>query len=188
MARAALKERAGPSGEKPAGRSSPEGLGFYSYRVRDVMTRKVVSVAPGATLAIAAGIMSRRSVSGLPVVDAKGRVVGVLSQKDILRLLHDTSGLRLPRSVFDLILSVGRGHGSGVPEISRRVLESAKVRSSMTRPAIYIGPGASLDDAVRTLISRRINRLPVVADGALVGIVTRHDLLSGLTPEEPVET
>ena len=165
-----------------------DGLGFYAYTVRDVMTRKVIAVAPEASLATAAGLMSRYRVSGLPVVGPSRRVLGVISQKDIIRVLHDGTGLRMPGSVFDLILSSGRDAPAGIAENGRRLLGRLRVRAAMRRPAITVAPDASLDEAVRTLIANRINRLPVVEGGYVVGIVTRHDLLTGLTPEEPVET
>ncbi len=178
---------------RPTARREPppprrEGLGFYAYTVRDVMTRKVVAVAPDASLATAAGLMSRYRVSGLPVVGPSRRVLGVISQKDIIRVLHDGTGLRLPGSVFDLILSSGRDAPAGIAGEGRRLLERLRVRSAMRRPAITVSPDASLDEAVRALIAGRINRLPVVEGGYVVGIVTRHDLLTGLTPEEPVDT
>jgi len=168
--------------------SAGKGLGFYSYTVRDVMTRRVAVVPPEASLAEAAAIMSRRAVSGLPVVGTRGRVVGVLSQKDIVRALPGVSGGRLPRNVFDLLLSSKNGRSGSPPDARRKVLESTRVRTGMTKPAITIEPGASLDEAVRVLIDHGINRLPVLSAGKLVGIVTRHDLLTGLTPGEPVET
>ncbi len=173
---------------RQAGPPARRGLGFYAYTVRDVMTRKVVAVAPDASLATAAGLMSRYRVSGLPVVGPSRRVLGVISQKDVIRVLHDGTGLRLPGSVFDLILSSGRDAPAGIAEEGRRMLTRTRVRAAMRRPAITVSPDASLDEAVRTLISSRINRLPVVEGGYVVGIVTRHDLLTGLTPEEPVET
>src|SRR5580658_8187023 len=90
--------------ELPA-RTPREALGFYGYRVRDVMTRPVASIPPGASLSEAATRMSRRGISGLPVLTDGGRLVGVLSQKDILRILAARAGLRLPGSVLDLVLA-----------------------------------------------------------------------------------
>lgn len=186
MARRTPKARAPARTRRSA--SPRAGLGFYAYTVRDVMTRKVVAVAPDASLATAAGLMSRYRVSGLPVVGPSRRIAGVVSQKDIIRVLHDTAGLRLPGSVFDLILSSGREARAGIAEEGRRLLTRTRVRAAMRRPAITVGPDASLDEAVRTLLAHRINRLPVVEGGYVVGIVTRHDLLTGLTPGEPVES
>ena len=166
---------------RTAVRSAPEALGFYGYRVRDVMTRPVISVAPSASLADAASRMSRRGISGLPVVSTAGRLVGVVSQKDILRLLGARAGLRLPGSVFDLLLPASVAGRSGLAERCRSVLDAVAVREAMSRPARTVGPEVLLDDAVRLLVAAKINRLPVVHQGKVVGIVTRTDLLSGLT-------
>jgi CBS domain-containing protein len=169
-------------------RRSTEGLGFYSYKVRDVMIRRVATIAPGDSLAAAARLMSRRAVSGLPVVSPAGKVLGVLSEKDLLRKLPGASGHPLPRGLFDLVVSRVAGPPGSTPGAGLRFLETTNVRSTMTMPAIVIAPGASLDEAVRSLLGHQINRLPVVDRGKLVGIVTRHDLLSGLTPEEPIQS
>jgi CBS domain-containing protein len=180
--------RTRPARRKPAIEPVPathpparEALGFYGYRVRDVMTKPVVTIGPSAPLADAATRMSRRAISGLAVVEGAGQLVGVLSQKDILRVLGEKAGLRLPGSVLDLVLGGSRAGRSDLADACRRVLASTTVAEVMSRPARTIGPGASLDDAVKALVAGRINRLPVVHEGRLVGIVTRTDLLSGLS-------
>jgi len=175
----ASRKRA-PASEAPS-RTPREALGFYGYRVRDVMTRPVVSIPPNASLAEAATKMSRRGISGLPVQTAGGRLVGVLSQKDILRILSARAGLRLPGSVLDLVLARSAAGRSDIAERCRAVLDATVVRDAMSRPARTVGPEVLLDDAVRLLVQGRINRLPVVSKGRVVGIVTRTDLLSGLT-------
>jgi CBS domain-containing protein len=166
--------------ELPA-RTPREALGFYGYRVRDVMTRPVASIPPSASLSEAATRMSRRGISGLPVITDGGRLVGVLSQKDILRVLSERAGLRLPGSVLDLVLARSAAGRSDLAERCRNVLDDTTVRDAMSRPARTVGPDVLLDDAVRLLVAGKINRLPVVTGGRVVGIVTRTDLLSGLT-------
>ncbi|HEY6238674.1 MAG TPA: CBS domain-containing protein [Thermoplasmata archaeon] len=162
-----------------------DALGFYGYRVRDVMTRPVVSVESTASLTDAASRMSRRRISGLPVVGPGGRLLGVVSQKDILRILVDRAGLRLPGSVFDLVLARSAAGRSDLAEACRRELDRSRVRDAMSHPAISVDPDASLDDAVKTMVQAKINRLPVVARGKMIGIVTRTDLLSGLSTGGP---
>jgi CBS domain-containing protein len=147
------------------------------------MTRKVVSTTPSATLAEAAAIMSRRRVSGLPVLAEQGRLAGVLSQKDIVRILHEKAGLSLPGGVFDLLLDVAAAGDAGLLDRCRAVLERLPVRSAMSRPAQAVSASTTIDEAIQRMTSAQINRLPVVDGGKLIGIVTRHDLLTGRGPE-----
>jgi len=155
------------------------GLGFYGYVVRDVMSRPVITVRPEASLEVAASLMSTHGVSGLPVVDRRPRLVGVLSQKDIVRVLHERAGLSLPGGIFDLILDSTKARRSDLPQECRTILENTRVRVAMSSRPITVNANASLDEAIRLLMEHKINRLPVVENGTLVGIVSRHDLLSG---------
>ncbi|MGA7861771.1 MAG: CBS domain-containing protein [Thermoplasmata archaeon] len=143
------------------------------------MSRPVITVRPEATLEVAASLMSTHGVSGLPVVDRRPRLVGVLSQKDIVRVLHERAGLSLPGGIFDLILDSTKARRSDLPRECRTILENTRVRVAMSSRPITVNANASLDDAIRLLMEHKINRLPVVENGALVGIVSRHDLLSG---------
>lgn len=143
------------------------------------MSRPVITVRPEASLEVAASLMSTHGVSGLPVVDRQPRLVGVLSQKDVVRVLHEKAGLSLPGGVFDLILDATKARRSDLPHECRAILETTRVRSAMSARPITVDVNASLDDAIRLLMEHKINRLPVMEHGTLVGIVSRHDLLSG---------
>ncbi len=142
------------------------------------MTRGVVSVRPTDSLESAASAMSRRRVSGVPVVGPGRRVVGVLSQKDIVRVLHDRAGLSLPGGVFDLILAVGRSGGADLPQKCLAALKGAAVEEAMSSEPVTLPTTARIDEAIRVMIERGFNRIPVVRTGRLVGIVTRTDLLT----------
>jgi CBS domain-containing protein len=181
MPSARPKHRTPPDGRATPGRTPREALGFYGYRVKDVMTRPVVGVDADASLAEAAARMSRKGISGLPVLAKGGRLVGVLSQKDLLRVLSERAGLRVPGGILDLVLSPGSEARPDLAERCRRVLDATRVRAVMSRPARSIGPEVLLDDAVRLLVAQKINRLPVVSGRRVVGIVTRTDLLGGLS-------
>ncbi|HYK93284.1 MAG TPA: CBS domain-containing protein [Thermoplasmata archaeon] len=163
------------------GEVADRSLGFYAFHVRDVMTRKVVTVGEADSLEEAARRMVIARVSGLPVLSRAGRLVGVVSQKDIVRLLNARAGLTVPRGLFDLLLDNRTGETSEIAAAARRVLEEARVRDAMSRPAISVRADTPLDEAIGLLISNKINRLPVVTQGAVVGIVTRHDLLAGVS-------
>ena len=132
--------------------------------VRDVMTEDVAAVPPGATLLEVARLMDERRVSGLPVVDGGGRVLGVVSEADLLlkgRWLVDR-------------LDVGQ----------RLMFEIRVAGEAMSAPAVTIGPTSSLATAGRRMLAHDVNRLPVVEAGDLVGIVTRSDLVRGFSRGE----
>jgi CBS domain-containing protein len=143
------------------------------------MSKPVITVRPEASLEAAASLMSTHGVSGLPVVDRRPRLVGVLSQKDIVRVLHERVGLSLPGGVFDLILDSTKSRRGDLPQECRALLETTRVRAAMSTRPITVNADASLDDAIRMLIEHKINRLPVLDRGVLIGIVSRQDLLSG---------
>jgi CBS domain-containing protein len=146
--------------------------------VADVMVRDVVTVRPGAALRVATELLSHKRISGLPVLDEEGRVVGVLSEKDILRVLRQHEGLGIPGGLFDLLLEPSEARQRDMLTRCRRVLNEMKVESAMTSPAQTIRPTNLTVEAIRRMLDARINRLPVVEDGRLVGIVTRRDVLS----------
>lgn len=137
-------------------------------RIEDIMTRDVVTVRPDATLKEAARELVARRISGMPVVDEDGRVLGVLSEGDLLfkqRAARERNG-----GVLAWLLD--RGHdGEGAK------LEAHIVQEAMTSPAIAIDAGWSLTGAAERMLANGVNRLPVVRGDRLVGIVTRADIV-----------
>ncbi|MFB0631541.1 CBS domain-containing protein [Streptomyces sp. AB3(2024)] len=135
------------------------------YTVADVMTSKVIAVTPSTGFKDIAAAMRRWKVTALPVVEGEGRVVGVVSEADLL-----------PKEEF-------HEHRPGLIEQMRRLGDTAKAGSIcaeqlMTAPAVTIRPDATLPQAARLMAGRHIKRLPVVdADGTIKGIVSRADLL-----------
>ncbi len=149
--------------------------------VSDVMTRLVLTTTPDARLEEAARMLRQFHISGLPVVDAERRIVGVISEKDIARDLQLASGLASPRGILDLLLESAPPKGEGILEVCRNRLRNARVRDLMSRPAVTLPPEAPISEAARSMREHAINRLPVVDPaGKVVGIVTRADLLAGL--------
>lgn len=136
-----------------------------SWTVASVMTNDVVTVAPGATYKEIAERMHERGVSAVPVVDADRRVVGIVSEADLL-LKEERPAQRPGGHLLD-------PHGEAA---------KAKARNAaalMTSPAVTVGSHATLTEAARLMHRRHVKRLPVVDEaGALVGIVSRADLLS----------
>ncbi|WP_418955595.1 CBS domain-containing protein [Streptomyces tritici] len=135
------------------------------FTVADVMTKKVVAVLRGAQFKEIVATMEEWKVTAVPVVEGEGRVVGVVSEADLLlkEELHD--------------------HPVGLIEQMRRLDDTAKAASRraedlMTSPAVTIGPEASLPQAAHLMATRHVKRLPVVdGRGVIQGIVSRSDLL-----------
>lgn len=148
-------------------------------RVGDVMTRSVVTVSPDTGFQDLVAAMAEHRVSGIPVVDGGGRVVGIVSEADLLREgSHDRARTR----ALEWFLHPGRAE-----DARRRTHDAAAI---MTTPVITAHPETSIWEAIRTLREAGVKQLPVVDDeGILVGIVSRVDLLTAFirTDEEIAE-
>jgi len=138
--------------------------------VRDVMTRSVVSVRRDAPLKEVAQALIDNGISGVPVVDVDGTVLGVVSEGD---LLVKEQG---PNAIHHRPLARFIGE-SAESRAQLAKLEAVTADNAMTTPAVTIAPDRPIHEAAAIMTSRRINRLPVVDDGRLVGIVSRADLV-----------
>jgi CBS domain-containing protein len=144
------------------------------------MSRHPITVGPDATLLDALVLMRGQKVSGLPVVSEDGKLVGVLSQRDVARTLKTAGGIPEVTGLFDLLM-FGLSEETGVSvQVLRRVLEETNVRDAMSSPPISIRSDASLELAAEVMRENEINRIPVLRDDRLVGIVTRNDLVRAL--------
>jgi CBS domain-containing protein len=139
----------------------------------EIMTREVVSIAEGTSVREAIRVMLDRRVSGVPVVDDAGKLVGILTEGDLLRR-GETGTERQRRPWLEFLLGPGRAAADYVKTHGRRVEEI------MTREVVSIGPDTPLDELVQTMERRRIKRLPVLAGEVLVGIVSRADLMAAV--------
>jgi CBS domain-containing protein len=134
-------------------------------RVSTVMTTDVVTVRPETTLKHVAALLGARGISGAPVVDENGRVLGVVSEADILAKERRPAHL----SLWEHLLHRDRLD----PKTTARTAGEA-----MTAPAVTIAAQRRIDAAATIMLDRSVNRLPVPdVEGLLVGIVTRADLV-----------
>jgi len=140
--------------------------------VRDLMTAEVLTVSPEAPLKDVAAILAEHGISGVPVCDAGGRVLGVVSEGDIL---FKEQGVR-ERHGGALAWLVDGSRWQDTSKASARTAGEA-----MTSPAITITQDRPAAAAARIMLDRAVNRLPVVRDGILVGIVSRSDLVRAFT-------
>lgn len=137
-------------------------------RVEDVMTRDVVTVSPETSLRDVAALLSGRGISGAPVVDADGMLLGVVSEGDILVREQGTRERR--GGLLGWLLEPDDGWQQ--PKLAARTAGEA-----MSSPVVSVSPRVPVSRAAQIMVDENVNRLPVVDDGKLVGIVSRADLV-----------
>ena len=138
--------------------------------VRDVMTESVISVRRSTSLKEVALLLIDHKISGVPVVDEGGAVLGVVSEADFLVKEQGADSIRHRR----LARFLGE---SGESRVQLAKLEAVTAGQAMTTPAITVGSQQRISEAAALMTARKVNRLPVVDDGRLVGIVSRADLV-----------
>jgi CBS domain-containing protein len=132
----------------------------------DVMTRRVITVRPQTPVKEIAALMLAHHVSGLPVVTVEGELVGIVTEADLLH--KETAG------------APGRR-----PRAAARKAEGLTAQELMSSPVITVDEATPLRDVAALMVRKQINRVPVLRDGRLVGIVSRADVLRALTrPDE----
>jgi CBS-domain-containing membrane protein len=136
------------------------------------MTRRVFSVRPDDSILHAGELMLQHDISGLPVVDADGRVVGIVTERDFMRCAAASSDVR-PRWLEVLLGRTELGDGAAQRCESR-------IADVMTRNPVTVTEEMPIEDVVRLMDTHYIKRVPVVRDGRLVGIICRADLMRAL--------
>src|SRR4051812_45742008 len=147
----------------------------------EIMTREVISVEPDSSILHAIRLMLEKRVSGLPVVTAKGELVGIVTEGDFLRRAETGTQRQRPRWL-EFLLGPGR--------LSEEYAHShgRKVQEVMTTEVQTIADDTSLRAAIETMAKHKIKRLPVTREGRLVGIVTRANLMHALVSLARVAT
>ena len=149
--------------------------------IKEVMTKEVITVIESDTVEKAAGLLATHDLSGLPVVDDKGYLKGIITEGDLIK--HN-SEVQLP--AFLEILG-----GIIYLDDPNKYLDNVKksmgyfVQTVMTEDVITISPDEEIEVAASLLVSKQVNRLPVIDDtGKLVGIVSRKDIMNHLFQNE----
>lgn len=139
----------------------------------DVMTQNIVSVDPGDSVSHAVGLMLERRISGVPVIDATGALVGMLTEGDLLRRAEIGTQKRRARWI-EFLIGPGRLAEDYVRSAGRRVSEV------MTTPVHTVSENTPLPEVVKIMESRQVKRLPVLRGQQVVGILSRANLLRAL--------
>lgn len=143
-------------------------------KVKEVMTRDPVTIDPEAPLGTAMDVMRRKRIRHLPVVDDAGRLLGIITDRDLRQATF------APALAEHLSLGAQRRlRGIG------QALEDLRVKHAMTWVVVTTDPEATIARAAVVMFERRIGSLPVVEDSKLVGILTERDLLLALARELP---
>ncbi len=142
-------------------------------RAHHVMTKDVITVTPHTSIEDAAKIMLRTHISGLPVVDDAGQLVGIVSESDFLRRSEIGTGHKRPKWL-QFFMGPGWAASDFVHERGR------KVEDVMTQDPVTVSEETPLEDLVRLMEKNDIKRLPVMNGKQLVGIVTRSNLLQAV--------
>ncbi|MDP3182822.1 MAG: CBS domain-containing protein [Desulfobaccales bacterium] len=145
-------------------------------KTRDIMTPEVISIGPQASVTEAARLLDTHRISGLPVVDQEGRLLGVVTQSDLVQQARD---LELPPTVnlFDVRFFLE------TPAHFLKRLEKmlgGTVREVMTQKPITIAPDTPVSEVAALMARKKVHTLPVVEGEKLVGIVGKIDLIRAL--------
>ena len=135
--------------------------------VKEIMTKEVITVSPGASLKEIGEILKEKRISGVPVVE-EGKILGVITLTDLLRILnHIYEWKNLESKMKELNLS----------EMFEEEKLKSKASDLMSRDVFTLNEDDSLDEVMRLMFAKKIHTLPVVKDGALIGIVGKRDLI-----------
>lgn len=144
-------------------------------RAADVMTPHVITVTPDSEVREIASLLVEHGISAVPVVDADSRVLGIVSEGDLIRRVEDDKR----NKAWWLKLFDVNNPGEYVKSHGR------KAHEIMTRDPITIGEDQPVNEVARLLEKHHIKRVPVVREGRLVGIVSRSNLLRGFSVSAP---
>ena len=141
-------------------------------KAKDVMKTGVISIRDNGSVDEAVKLMLDNHISALPVLDSGARLVGLISEGDLIRRMRDGKTQR--RSWW---LELFSGEGDARDYVKAR---SHKVADVMTRDLVTVDEGTPVGEIAKTLETRRIKRVPVLRDDKMVGIVSRADLVRAL--------
>ncbi len=148
-------------------------------QARDIMTKEVITTTPETSVTEVAALLEKNRISGVPVVDAAGRVAGVITQSDLVGRARD---LELPPAIalFDLRLFLE------TPSHFKKRLEKmlgTTVQEVMTPNPLTISPETPVKEIAALMARKKVHTLPVLAGGNLVGVIGKIDLIRAQAQE-----
>jgi CBS-domain-containing membrane protein len=144
---------------------------------KDIMNREVITVRPDTEITKAAGILLEQKINGLPVVDDKGELVGILCQSD---LIAQQKKMPIP-SLFTFLDGLIALTSMKQIEKEVRKIAAIVVADAMTVDPVTVEPDTGIETVAALMVDNSFHTLPVVEDGRLVGIIGKADILKTLT-------
>lgn len=152
-------------------------------KVRDLMTTQVVTLKPEETIKKAVIKLALDNVSGAPVVDNRNHLMGILSENDVLELILKYQLMLDEEQSDSVMLNYSMDSSNETDERLKRISEEISnkpVSEVMTRTILTTSPDTSIMEVLKAMIEMKVNRLPVVEKGVVVGIISRGDIIFAL--------
>ncbi len=148
--------------------------------VKDLMSTKVITVTPETLVSEIAELLHTHHFTGVPVVNAEGRVIGTISERDFITA---TSGLYLPTYIkLPSSMDYIQGGSKGLPHVVQQVV-TATAKDIMNQDVPFARPDTTLEQVAMMFAVKRVNPIPVTDEtNRLLGIISRSDLIKFFTP------
>jgi len=148
-------------------------------KVKDIMTKEIISVSPETEIASAAKILLEKRINGMPVIDAFGSLVGIICQSD---LVAQQKGIPIP-SVFTLLESYIPLTSTKRLDKEMKKIAALTVREAMTPDPVTVSLETDIEEVAKLMVDKKYHTLPVVEGDKIVGIVGKEDVLKTLLAE-----
>jgi CBS domain-containing protein len=148
-------------------------------RAKDIMVKDVVTVTKDQTVDQVIKILMDRNISGMPVVDDQNRVIGIVTEGD---LIYRSKKLEIPR-YFTILDSYIFLDDTKKMEEQIRKMVGYRVEDIMTREVTLVDIEDTVEEIATIMTRKKVNRVPVICDGKLVGIITRRDIIRAYASE-----
>jgi len=136
--------------------------------VKEIMTKDVVTVSPDASLKETGKIFMEKRISGAPVVDNNGNIVGVVTLTDLLRVLDQ---------IYKWKELEGRTEGLKLSQMYEEEKSKLKVKDIMTKNVLTVNEQETIDDLMKLMLAKRVHTIPVTKEDKLLGVIGKRDLV-----------
>lgn len=148
-------------------------------KAKDIMKRDVITVSPETTVEELGRLFIEKGISGAPVVDSGGKLVGVVTENDLIsqnKRLHIPTILRL----FDAFIPL---ESTSTIEKEIKKMSASTVAEICTKDVVTIDEETSVQDIATVMTEKRIHLLPVLKEGKVIGIIGKHEVIKGMSGE-----